>query len=155
MTIATIHPSEVAAAIAAKTLTGITLKGPAAMVNAPVQGHLPLLQPAPKFISNLDSQTDSYGSGGIGQATATYNLGYRYLQAFSSSAGLGDVFDKLAQAVSALYGFFAENDVIAFTGGQAIDVRIVDISEFGEVTAPNNAKFWGFDLAVGVKELIN
>ena len=99
MTTATIHPSAVAAAIAAKTLTGITLKGPAAMVDAPMRGQLPMLQPAPQFIGNLRVDRQSYGAGGVAQMSVTYDLNFRYMHSLASSSGLGSVFDNLAKAV--------------------------------------------------------
>ncbi|MBX3005950.1 MAG: hypothetical protein KF821_09030 [Anaerolineales bacterium] len=155
MTTATIHPAEVAAGIAAKTLTGITLKGPADMVDAPLHTQLPLLQPAPHFITNIRIERDSYGSGGVAQMTVTYDLNFRYMHSLASSAGLGGVFDALLKAVSVLYIFFAENDSIAFTGGEAVDLQIASIGEFGDVPAPNGTMCWGFDLAARVTELIN
>lgn len=153
----TFHPSQVAAAIAAKTPpSGLTICGPAALVAAPAMAQLPLMQPAPGFIGAINAQRDSYSAGLGGQETIDYTLVWRVLVAeVGQGLGLAEHYEGMVQLVSALYKFFREHHAISFEGGVAVDVVMGTVSAFGVVPAPNDVQFFGFDVGVQIKELIN
>ncbi|MCW5876479.1 MAG: hypothetical protein KIS85_06310 [Anaerolineales bacterium] len=153
----TIHPSEVAAAIAAKEPpSGLTIYGPAELVAAPALAQLPLMQPAPGFLGGIRSQRDSFGAGLGGQETVDYTLNWRVLFAeVGAGLGLADHYDGMVQLVAALFRFFREHHVIPFEGGVAVDVVLRTVGAFGVVPAPNDVQFFGFDVGSEVREILN
>jgi hypothetical protein len=140
----------VAGSIAGLTITGITVKGIAAV---PTDCNLltPILYPRPAgFITGLNIGDYTFGTGGTEQMTIHYTLNWRYLHApiGGGLGGLFSVYSALITNIAAITKKIAESDTLS----GAVDIRVDTVSEIGPVADPAGNMFHGCDISVLVTE---
>jgi len=111
----------------------------------------PLLCPRPnEFVSVPVVTSVSFGSGATHQMNVTYNLNYRY---FHAPVGKGDLIQTWSDMVDNLFEIFyqiAVNDVVE----DAIDVQIVNVTQFGVVEDGAGNNFHGCDITLKILEYL-
>jgi hypothetical protein len=151
-----LNATTIAAGFAALTITGVTVKAIGAMPEQVTARDCPLLMPAPNFVlGGITSSEDSegpatFGASGAGMWVFQRVWQWRYCHAAVGSArGMLDHYAGMMTAQDAIITALCALDIAN------VDVMEIDCNEFGVVTDPAGNQFFGFDIAVALKERIN
>lgn len=146
-----LNAKTVADNIAGLSVTGVTLKALDEIIETVESRHTPLFQPEPRnFFSNLRLERSSLNIGASNQWDVTYNLDYAFFYApVGSSRSLLDVYEDMTVKALAVLDVILVND---YTLG-AVDVRIVNVSEFGAIPDPSGNMHHGCTVTLEVTEL--
>jgi len=117
-----------------------------------VERGLPLVQPAPNFVSNLGAPViDSFGDWSVAKKTLTYNLNWRCLFAeVGDERGNMDIWQGMATALGEIIDAVSQN-----TLATTINIDWGGLGAWGLVEDPAGTQFHGFDFSVTVTEFIN
>jgi len=143
----------IATAIAALTISGVVVKNITEIPDAVDLRNGPQLLPGPTWISGgIGSSEDSEGPATFGPGMWVFQrvFNYRYFHAaVGVGRGLQDHYSAMTTNLDAIFTAFVTLDVAN------VDVMELSNSEFGAVLDPANNQFYGFDIAVALKERIN
>lgn len=138
--------------IAALTISGVTVKDKDELREGWTAYDCPLLVPLPNgFVSAVNIQPVSFGSGSGRQLNVTYSLTYRY---FHAPIGRGDITQTWSEMVDKVFSIFdaiAANDKL----NGLIDLQLASVSEFGVVVDGANNQYHGCDITLRVLEFVN
>jgi hypothetical protein len=141
----------IATGIAALSISGVTVKDITEMPEKVNPPDCPVLIPGPVWITGgTGSNEGDPATFGPGMWVMQRGFAYRYFHApVGSGRGLYDHYADMADKLDAIQTAFT---TLALAG---VDVMGIECSEFGMVGDPADNRFYGFDIAVSLKERIN
>lgn len=144
-----------ATAIAALTVTGVTIKDADEIPEKVNARDCPVLFPDPNNWLGGANMEPGDGPSSFGTADMRYwliNRQYRYIylhEAVGATRGLKDVISAMAEKVDLLIEAMCELDV------SGVDVQTVTTSDFGVLEDPAGNGFFGCSVTVTLRERIN
>lgn len=139
MTIA-LSPKQVADSIAQLSISGVTINSIDAI---PQSGQMitPILFPQPGgFITDIDVQRQSFGTGSIAATDFMYTLHYVFLfTELGSGLSQLDPYSPLIEKMELIWETIIANDAV--TG--LVDMELSGVEGLGEVEDPSGNKYWG------------
>ena len=153
MTVSTTLFTEISAAIAGLTFSGITNSATpldSAMMSAPI--FYP--RPVPSFIDAVSVRRETFGAQNAGKMTLRYTLNYMYLHApiAGGLGGTGTVWSRLITNLNTIYGTILQSEAIAAASSS---ITLPTILNPGPVTDPAGNEYWGCEFAIAVEVYIN
>jgi hypothetical protein len=146
-----LNAAGIATGIAALNIAGVTVLDITAMPDAVTK--YPALVPGPQWIAGgIGSAEDGEGPATFGPGMWVFQraFSYRYFHAPTGAGrGLLDHYSAMTANLDAITTALTLLDVAG------VDVMQIENSEFGVVEDPAGSKFYGFDLAITLKERIN
>lgn len=141
----------IAAGIAALSITGVTVKDIDEIPDKVEGRDCPVLIPGPVWITGGTGSNESDpATFGPGMWVMQRGFAYRYFHApVGAGRGLKDHYPAMATNLDAIQTAIT---TLAIAG---VDVVSIECSEFGLVGDPSENQFYGFDVAVALKERIN
>lgn len=142
----------IATAIAALSVTGVTVKDLTAIPEEVFGRDCPLVFPDPsEFMSDLKVTRESFGAASGAFKVVRYNLNYIYMHnEVGEERGLFKVYQDAVSKLTAFIDAVIADDVI----GGAID-NLPGTLAMGVVTDPTGKQFIGAKLAIGIQEFVN
>lgn len=147
--------STIATAIAALSISGVTVKNITEIPESVSTRDCPILFPSPDSWLGGANGEPADGSTTFGTALTRYwlfNRVYKYIYlhaAVGSGRGLRDHLSAMATKADAVIEAFCELDV------SGVDVQNVSIGSFGVLTDPAGNSFYGFTVDITLRERIN
>lgn len=144
-----------ATAIAALTVSGVTIKDVTAIPEKVNARDCPILFPSPDNWLGGANLEPADGPTTFGTASTRYwliNRAYRYIylhEAVGSTRGLKDVIYAMAAKVDLIIEALCELDV------SGVDVQSVVVGDFGVLEDPAGNGFFGCTVTVTLRERIN
>ena len=150
MTIA-VNFATVADSISKLSISGITMRD-IDQVPDSAQMLCPIMFPQPdNFITNINVERVTVGSGGTAKMDMTYTLNYVFLQA-EMGAGISafSMYSNIVSNLAAiLVKMFASDNI---TG--AVDLTLNSIGEIGTISDPSGNQYWGVLLSFNILEFV-
>lgn len=146
--------TSIATAIAALSITGVTVKDITDIPEGVTNESCPILFPSPDGWQTGGNGEPSDGPTTFGSPTTrlwTFNRGYKYVYLHTSvgTGQLADIIGPMSTKADAILTAFTTLDVAD------VDVMKVDISNFGALQGPDGHTFFGFELNVTLRERLN
>lgn len=137
-------------AIAALSVTGLTIKGLSAIPQEVNARDCPILFPDPaKWLGQGASTPGNFDNVIAGRVQYEHNCSYILAYAQDASGrGLADHFSGMAALVFALTQKLIRIDIVAMS------IRRVSVTSFGQMTDPAGKQFYGCGVTVTALELI-
>jgi hypothetical protein len=151
----TLSSATIATAIAALSITGVTIKDADEIPETVNARDCPLLFPSPDAWLGGANMEPSDGPTTFGTATTRYwiiNRSYRYVylhEVVGATRGLKDVIGAMATKADAIIEALCEMDVTD------VDVQSVNTGEFGVLEDPAGKAYFGFTVTITMRERIN
>ena len=147
----TIGFTTVADSISKLTVTGVTMKD-IDQVPDSAQMLCPIMFPQPdNFVTNINVERVTVGSGGTAKMDMTYTLNYVFLQAeIGSGISAFSAYSNIIGNLATIIGVILANDNI--TG--AVDLTLNTIGEIGAITDPAGNQYWGVLFSFNVLEFV-
>jgi hypothetical protein len=144
----------IATAIAGLTITGVTVKDLGAVPDTGDIRSCPVLFPNPNnwIAGGIGSSEESEGPATFGPGMWVFQRAFSYLYLHAlvgQGRGLSDHMSAMSTNLDAILTAFTTLDV------SGVDVMEIDCGEFAVVTDPAGKQFYGFTIAVAMKERIN
>ena len=147
----TVGFTTVADSISKISVSGITMKD-IDQVPDSAQMLCPIMFPQPdNFITNINVERVTVGSGGTAKMDMTYTLNYVFLQA-EMGAGISafSMYSNIVSNLAAiLVKIFASDNI---TG--AVDLTLNSIGEIGTISDPSGNQYWGVLLSFNILEFV-
>ncbi len=146
--------STITAAIAALSVSGVTIKDTSAIPKSVEPRDCPILYPRPDgFVSAFNVVRDSFGADSQARKTVTYTLTYRFLYAAlgTDRAAVFDAYDDFAAKAFAILDVILANSTIS----GLVDLTPIDTPAWGPVSDPSGKMFHGTDISLAVTEFVN
>lgn len=142
----------ITAAIAALTVTGVTIRDTSNMSDLITTRDCPVLAPRPNnFIGLNPVERDTYGASPVARKTMTFSLSYRF---FHSPIGQGrgeyEIFPLYLVKIFAIM-----DALIACDLGGTVDMNLSGVPNLGVVVDGADNQFWGSDLDIMCTVFIN
>jgi hypothetical protein len=146
--------ANIADAIAGLTISGVTVLDLNEIKEGIVERDCPVLFPRPDgYVTDFKVEVQSFGGEGERAMDVTYSLHYVLAYAaVGSGRGLFDKYPGMVNAAFAVIDAILANDTL---GGDAVDVNIKNVPDFGLVNDPAGNAFHGFEIAINITELVN
>lgn len=147
----TIGFSTVADSISKLSVTGITMLDIDKVPDS-AQMLCPVMFPQPdNFVTNINVERVTVGSGGTAKMDMTYTLNYVFLQSeIGSGISAFGAYSSIIANIATIMGVILTNDNI--TG--AVDLTLNSIGEIGAVEDPSGNQYWGVLFSFKVLEFI-
>ena len=151
----TLSTANIAAGIAALTVTGVTIKDIDEIPDGILGRDCPILYPHPDSFVQGGAGAGDEGLETFGTPTTRFwlfNRTYRYMYAHDiagAGRGLKDHYPDMCANLDAILEALVEMDV------SGIDVQSVTTGAFGLMTDPSGTQFYGFALDIVVREKVN
>jgi hypothetical protein len=147
--------STIATAVAALSISGVTVKDVTAIPESVVARDCPILFPSPDgWVLGGNGEPDN-GPTTFGTASTrlwTFNRTYRYVylhEQVGATRGLKDVISSMAGKADLILAGFTTLDI------SDVDVQRVAIGEFGVLEAPDGKAFFGCTIDATFRERLN
>lgn len=139
-------------AIAALSVTGLTIKTLSGIPDSVEARDCPILFPSPEnLITGLNVERVSYGSATQGRKDVNYTLTYKFIFArVGTGRGLYDVFPDMIAMIDLLFSTMVDSDDLSGTVEFIPSGNIVPTI----ITAPNGQSFHGCDLTFSILEFV-
>jgi hypothetical protein len=144
--------TDVAEAIAALSVSGVTLKDIDAIPEKVEARDCPILFPRPnEFVTDYELEINSFGSAAA-KKTERYKLNYVFLHApIGAERGLFATHPDLVANARTILSAFRDNDAL----GGAVDIQPSAIASFGPTQDPSGNTFHGCIITLSVTEFVN
>lgn len=145
----------IATAIAALSVTGVTVKDITAIPEQVEARDCPILFPAPDGWMGGGNGEPEDGPTTFGTTTTRlwqFNRVYKYVylhEIAGATRGLKDVYSAMAGKADAILTALTKLDVTD------VDVKHLEITNFGVLTDPAGRTFFGFNLDITLRERLN
>lgn len=144
----------ITSAIAALSISGVTIKDVASIPQNVYDRDCPLLFPQPGSWMEggqaLSENNTTFGTPSTRYWTSSHKLNYVYLHSeIGSGRGVADVYTDAVANVEAILTALITLDV------SGVDVESVSNGSIGNITAPSGKRFTGCEISVSVRQRIN
>jgi len=142
----------ITAAIAALSVSGVTILDVSALRDSMTDRDLPCLAPRPnQFVTFQPVERDTFGPSASARKTVVFSLAYRF---FHSPVGQGrgqfEIFPLF------LNNLFAIADALIATDlGGTVDMNLSSVPDLGVVGDASDNQFWGADVDIVCQVFIN
>lgn len=150
----TLSTANIAAGIAAISISGLTIKDINKIPEQVQPRDCPIVFPHPvQFIQGGAGGEEGLETFGVPTSRFwLFNRTYRYLMLYSpvgATRGLVDIYAGFAAKIDTFMEAVAELDIVD------VDVRNITVSELGVIEDPVGAKFYGCTIDIMVREKVN
>lgn len=143
MTIA-LNPTTVSASIAALSITGVTIKDIDAIPDS-AQNLCPVIIPQTEFITDIQPERKSFGSGGAEKIDFQYTLNYWFLFCeVGSGINAFAPYEGLIQKLDLILETILTNDTVS----GLVDLQLQNIGRIGTIQDASENMYWGCSFSV-------
>jgi len=142
----------ITAAIAALTVSGVTIRDTSACTDAVMVRDCPVLAPRPNnFVMLNPVERDTFGASSVARKTVTFTLSYRFFHSvIGQGRGVYEVFPLYLDKIFAIM-----DALIACDLGGTVDMNLSGVPNLGVVTDGADNQFWGSDVEIICTVFIN
>ena len=149
-----LNAGAIATAIAALSISGVTVKDITGIPDQVLARDCPILMPHPNdwIVGGIGSAEDGEGPATFGPGMWVFQRAFNYLYLHATAGAGRGLKDHMGAMSTNLDAIQTAMTTLSISG---VDVMEIDCSGFSVVTDPAGNQFYGFQVTVAMKERIN